>query len=105
MLVGDDEGYALVGRLGAVAREWGRIGAPGTVRSQTFEREEEARRAEQRGIRRWQLHGYQPMLDVVARWAEVMAAGGSIHPPRDGTKIKSKSRRYSRSAEQGNLDF
>jgi predicted DNA-binding WGR domain protein len=89
----------------SLLREWGRIGFPGTAKSNTFEREDEARRAEQRGIRRRQLHGYQPTQDVVARWQQMMAAGGSIHAPPQRQKTKSKSRNYSRSSSQGVFDF
>jgi predicted DNA-binding WGR domain protein len=48
-------------RLGewSLLREWGRIGSPGTVQSRTFAREDDARRAERRGIRRRECHGYQ----------------------------------------------
>jgi predicted DNA-binding WGR domain protein len=89
----------------ALLREWGRIGSPGTAKSSTFETETEARRAEQRGIRRRELHGYQPTQDVVARWSEIMAAGGSIRAPPPRPKSKSKARRYSETAGQGVLDF
>jgi predicted DNA-binding WGR domain protein len=89
----------------SLLREWGRIGSPGRMESRTFEREDEARRAEQRGIRRRELHGYQPTQDVVSRWCEVMAAGGSIHAPKARPKTKSKTRRYLESDRQGVLDF
>jgi predicted DNA-binding WGR domain protein len=62
----------------SLIREWGRIGQPGTVKASTFESEDEARRAEQRGIRKRELHGYTPNQDIVARWPEIMAVGGSI---------------------------
>lgn len=89
----------------SLIREWGRIGQPGTVKSSSFEREDEARRAEQRGIRRRELHGYQTTPDVVARWSEIMAAGGSIQAPQPRPKSRSKSRRYSEIDRQGVLDF
>jgi predicted DNA-binding WGR domain protein len=89
----------------ALLREWGRIGSPGTTKSSSFETETEARRAEQRGIRRRELHGYQPTQDVVARWSEIMAAGGSIQAPPPRPKSKSKSRRSSEMRGQGVLDF
>jgi predicted DNA-binding WGR domain protein len=89
----------------SLLREWGRSGLPGTVRSQTFEREEEARRAERAGIRRRERQGYQPAQDVAARWAELMAAGGSIQAPRGGAKIKSKTRNDLEKAGQGVFDF
>jgi predicted DNA-binding WGR domain protein len=41
-----------------LVREWGRIGSPGTLRSWCFEREQDARKAEQRNIRRRLRHGY-----------------------------------------------
>jgi predicted DNA-binding WGR domain protein len=88
----------------ALIREWGRIGSPGTVQARTFEREDEARRAEQRGIRRRELHGYQPTSDVAARWAEVMATGGSIYAPPQRAKTKSKTRHGIRDG-QGVFDF
>lgn len=86
-------------------REWGRIGQPGTVKASTFESEDEARRAEQRGIRKRQRRGYQPSPDVVSKWGEVMAAGGSIHAPKRALKTKSKTRRYLESDKQGQFDF
>jgi predicted DNA-binding WGR domain protein len=89
----------------SLLREWGRIGSPGTVQSQTFDLEEEARRAEQRGIRRRELHGYQPTQDVVARWAELMAVGKSIQATDSRPKIKSRSRRRSALPGQTNFDF
>lgn len=42
----------------SLVREYGRIGSPGTVQSRTFEREQDAQRAEQRSIRRRLQHGY-----------------------------------------------
>jgi predicted DNA-binding WGR domain protein len=42
----------------SVVREWGRIGSPGTLRSISFMREEEARAAEQRSIRERLRNGY-----------------------------------------------
>jgi predicted DNA-binding WGR domain protein len=86
-------------------REWGSSGLPGTVRSRTFACEEEARRAERAGIRRRERHGYQPAQEVAARWAELMAAGGSIHAPHGGAKIKSKTRDCLEKAGQGVFDF
>jgi predicted DNA-binding WGR domain protein len=38
--------------------EWGRIGSPGTVRTTSFERKEEAERAEQHTIKRRLARGY-----------------------------------------------
>ena len=84
----------------SLIREWGRLGSPGTVQARTFEREDEARRAEQRGIRRRELHGYQPTSDLTSRWPEIMAAGGSI---RAASKPKSKSRREN--SGQSAFDF
>lgn len=89
----------------SLLREWGRIGQPGTVKATSFENEAEARRAERQGIRKRERHGYQPTPDVVSRWAEVMAAGGSIHAPKSRPKSKSKSRRYSEMDKQGRFDF
>jgi hypothetical protein len=60
--------------------------------------------AGQRGIRRHELHGYRPTQDVAARWAEVMAAGGSIHAPKRA-KAKPKSRNYSAKGERGISGF
>src|SRR5690348_13210085 len=88
----------------SLLREWGRIGSPGTVSSRSFELEEEARRAERAGIRRRERHGYEPTQDVVARWSEVMAAGGSIHAPPPRVKSKSKTRKGIKD-EQGVFDF
>jgi predicted DNA-binding WGR domain protein len=39
-------------------REWGRIGSPGTVRTTSYERQQDAQEAEQRIIRRRLSHGY-----------------------------------------------
>jgi len=89
----------------SLLREWGRIGSPGTAKSSTFEREDEARRAERQGIRTRERHGYQPTPDVVSRWAEVMAAGGSIRPALRRSTIKSKNRNYSENGRQGRFDF
>jgi predicted DNA-binding WGR domain protein len=89
----------------ALVREWGRIGSPGTVQARTFEREDEARRAEQRGIRKRERNGYQPTPDVVARWHEVIAAGANIHTPCHRQKIKSKARRYSENSQPALFDF
>jgi predicted DNA-binding WGR domain protein len=77
----------------SLLREWGRIGSPGTVQSRTFEREDDARRAEQQGIRRRARRGYQPTLDVVASWHEVIAAGANIHPASYRAQIKYKPAR------------
>jgi predicted DNA-binding WGR domain protein len=41
-----------------LAREWGRIGSPGTVRTTSFERQQDAQKAEQRIIKRRLSHGY-----------------------------------------------
>jgi len=84
----------------SLIREWGRIGSPGTVQARSFEREDEARRAERHGIRKRELHGYQPTPDLTARWAEIMAAGCSI---RAAPKPKSKSRREN--SGQRTFDF
>jgi predicted DNA-binding WGR domain protein len=89
----------------SLVREWGRIGSPGTVQARTFEREEEARRAEQRGRRRRERNGYRPTQDVVARWSQIMSAGGSIHAPPERAKTKSRTRRYSENSQQGGFDF
>jgi predicted DNA-binding WGR domain protein len=85
----------------SLLREWGRIGSPGTVRSRSFEREEEARRAERQGIKKRQRHGYRETQDVVARWSELMA-GGSIQV---APKLKSRARREPERAGQGAFDF
>lgn len=42
----------------ALSREWGRIGSPGTVRTTSFERREDAQQAEQHIIKRRLSHGY-----------------------------------------------
>jgi predicted DNA-binding WGR domain protein len=42
----------------SLLREWGRSGSPGTVRLTSFEQEQEARKAEQRSIKRRLAHGY-----------------------------------------------
>jgi predicted DNA-binding WGR domain protein len=42
----------------ALWREWGRIGSPGTVRTTSFEREEDAQKAEQQTITRRLRRGY-----------------------------------------------
>ena len=89
----------------SLLREWGRIGSPGTVQSRSFEREEDARRAEQRSIRRRARHGYQPTLDVVARWREVMALQASIQGAIERQKIKYKWSRYLELTEHGGFDF
>jgi predicted DNA-binding WGR domain protein len=39
-------------------REWGRSGSPGTVRVTSFDRYDEAQKAEQRSIKRRLQHGY-----------------------------------------------
>jgi predicted DNA-binding WGR domain protein len=39
-------------------REWGRSGSPGTVRLTSFERYDEAAKAEHRAIKRRLRHGY-----------------------------------------------
>ena len=41
-------------------REWGRIGSPGTVRTTSFERQQDAQKAEQSIIKRRLSHGYTP---------------------------------------------
>jgi predicted DNA-binding WGR domain protein len=41
-----------------LCREWGRSGSPGTVRLTSFERFEEAQKAEARAIKRRLQHGY-----------------------------------------------
>lgn len=89
----------------ALLREWGRLGSPGTVSSRSFEREEEARRAERAGIRRRERHGYQPTQNVAARWSELMAAGKTIQATGSRPKIKSGSRRRSELPGQTNFDF
>ena len=43
----------------SVLREWGRMGSPGTVRSRSFEREQEAQKAGQCSIRRRLRNGYR----------------------------------------------
>ena len=75
------------------------------MQARSFDSEKEARQAEQRGIKKRERHGYEPTPDVVARWSQIMSAGGSIHAPENRLKTKSKSRRYSENAGQGNLDF
>jgi predicted DNA-binding WGR domain protein len=45
-------------------REWGRSGSPGTVRLTSFEQEQEARKAEQRSIKRRLAHGYSERLGI-----------------------------------------
>lgn len=89
----------------SLIREWGRIGSPGRVQARTFESEDEARRAERQGIRKRELHGYQPDQDIVSRWPTMMVAGGSIRAASRGSKIKSKSGNYSDGARQGRFDF
>jgi len=89
----------------ALVREWGRIGSPGRMESRTFEREEEALRTEQRGIRRRELHGYQPTQDMAVRRAEAMAAAGSSHTPWRVTKLKSRSQRGAKNSGQRTFDF
>lgn len=89
----------------SLLREYGRIGSPGTVQIRTFDREQDAQRAEQRGIRRRELHGYEPTQDVVVKWSLVMSAGGSIQTARKRVRIKSKRREYLANDNQGVLDF
>ena len=89
----------------ALVREWGRLGAPGTMQTRSFEREDEAQRAEQAGIRKRQRRGYQPTEDVVALWAEAMAAGGSIITLPQGSKPKSRSSHCSDTSTQTRFDF
>jgi predicted DNA-binding WGR domain protein len=86
-------------------REWGRIGSPGTVQARTFEREDDARRAEARGIRRRERRGYHPTQDVVSRWREVISAGVNIATASDRAKTKLKNREYSANDNQGRFDF
>jgi predicted DNA-binding WGR domain protein len=43
----------------SLVREWGRIGSPGRVRSDTFSNESHAREAERRSLRLRERHGYQ----------------------------------------------
>lgn len=86
----------------SLVREWGRIGSPGRMESRTFDLENEARRAEQRGIRRRERHGYQPATSLAARWPELMAAGGSIQAT---PKSKSGSRRGADNSGQRAFDF
>lgn len=86
-------------------REWGRIGSPGTVQARTFESEQEAERAAQHGIKKRQRHGYGETQDVVSHWAQVMAAGGSIHAPKKPPRIKLKKRDYSQNEKQRSFDF
>lgn len=68
------------------------------MQSRSFEREEDAKRAEQRSI--WRRRGYQPTPDVVARWREVMAARASIQGAIERQKIRSKWSRYLELTEQ-----
>jgi predicted DNA-binding WGR domain protein len=89
----------------SLLREWGRIGSPGTVQSRSFECEEDARRAEQRSIRRRMRHGYQPTQDVVSRWREVLATRASIKGAVARQKIESKWSRYLELTEHGVLDL
>jgi predicted DNA-binding WGR domain protein len=89
----------------SLVREWGRIGAPGTMRTRSFETEKEALKAEQHGIRKRERHGYQPTPDVVTRWSQIMSAGGSIQQARKGSQIKSKPRDHSENARQPRFDF
>ena len=89
----------------SLLREWGRIGSPGRMESRTFEREDEARRAEQRGIRRRELHGYQPTQDMAERRAEVIAAAGSSPTPWRVTKLKSRPQRSAKNSGQRTFDF
>jgi len=42
----------------SLVREWGRCGSPGTLRSWSFKREQDAQKAEQRSIKRRLRHGY-----------------------------------------------
>ena len=86
----------------SLVREWGRIGSPGTVQARSFELEEEARRAERRGIKKRQRRGYQPTPDLTARWSEIMAAGGSIQAT---PKSKAGSRRGAENSGQRAFDF
>lgn len=89
----------------SLLREWGRIGSPGTVQARTFESEKEARRAEQQGVNKRVRRGYAETQDVVVRWSQVLAAGGSIHAAEKGAKIRAKTRDYLANDKQGNLDF
>ena len=86
----------------SLLREWGRIGSPGTVQARTFEREDEARRAERHGIRKRERHGCQPTPDLTARWSELMAAGRSIQA---SPKPKSRRRRGAKNSGQRAFDF
>jgi predicted DNA-binding WGR domain protein len=86
----------------SLIREWGRIGQPGTVKASTFEREDEARRAERHGIRKRQRRGYTANQDVAARWPELMAVGGSIQA---SPKPKSRRRRKVELSGQSAFDF
>lgn len=88
----------------SVLREWGRIGSPGTVQRRSFEREDDARRAEQRSIRRRARHGYQPTLDVVARRRDVFAADQSTRALCGAPKINYKSRRRAELPDQTFFD-
>jgi predicted DNA-binding WGR domain protein len=76
----------------SLVREWGRIGSPGTASMRTFDKEQEALKAEQQGIRKRERHGYKPTADVAARWSELMSAGGSIQEARKRSQIRAKCR-------------
>jgi predicted DNA-binding WGR domain protein len=89
----------------SLVREWGRIGSPGTMQVRTFEREDEARKAEQQGIKKRERHGYQPTQDVVSRWSQIMSMGGSIQAPEKRSQIKSTKSDCSENPKQGRLDF
>lgn len=89
----------------SLVREWGRIGSPGTVQARTYQSEKEAVRAEQQGIKKRQRHGYTETQDVVSRWSEILATGGSIHAPEKRSQIKSKKSDYSENEKQSRFDF
>jgi predicted DNA-binding WGR domain protein len=89
----------------SLIREWGRIGQPGTVKARSYASEADARRAEQRGIKKRQRNGYTLDLDMVAKRGAALAAGGSIHAPKPARKSKSKTARYLDKETQGVFDF
>jgi predicted DNA-binding WGR domain protein len=76
----------------SLVREWGRIGSPGTTSMRTFDKEQEALKAEQQGIKKRERHGYQATADVVSRWSELLSAGGSIQEVRRRSQITPKRR-------------
>jgi predicted DNA-binding WGR domain protein len=89
----------------SLVREWGRIGSPGTTSIRSFEKEQDALKAEAQGIRKRERRGYAQTQDVVSRWSQILATGGNIVEARKRSQIKSKKREDLKNSKQGDFDF